>query len=183
MKKYQPVMDFPAHSKNAGAVTGLLWLMDSNVFERMNMATIVVFQAFTVESYINHLGFEAVGHWEEMERLPWKSKITILHKIVGADAEWGKDPLQFAGEIFKVRDKMAHGKPETVEGKFYTTEKEALTAFGTSAMEPDWYRKIDKDWVRKSRSRFDELMGYLAVLLGKSSGDYQCGGEGRVVET
>jgi hypothetical protein len=179
-ERYQSYIEFPAHSKNFGAVSSLLLLMDSNVFERMNFPMIVVFEAFSVESYVNHLGFLTVDHWEEVERLPWRSKISILHKIAGVEANWGEDPLQFASQIFKVRDKMAHGKPEVAYGSIHATHDEAESELSLENIQPDWYKEIDRKWIKASKGRLQKLMKYLAKISGQPPMEYMVGGHGGV---
>jgi hypothetical protein len=83
---------------------------------RIELTPIVVFLAFSIESYLNSIGARKLNIWEELERLSWRKKIAILHKTAGRTLEWGKEPLQFATEVFALRDRLAHGKPERIVG-------------------------------------------------------------------
>jgi hypothetical protein len=99
-----------------------------------------------------------------LERLSWKNKIAILHKTVGKSPVWGKDPLQFANEVFSLRDKLAHGKSERVVGPKFRTHAEAAQYKTVQSCTPicspsgtgklQWYRKITKDWVMEAKERF-----------------------------
>lgn len=182
MKKYQPHMEFPAHGKNMQSVSKMLWLLESNISDHYPYTSLVVFEAFTIESYLNTLGWESIEFWSELERLPWKKKVDILHVNSGKKANWSQEPLQFATEIFQIRDKLAHGKPEKVKGDFYATYEEAHNTFGTHILEPKWYKKIDKKWILESRVRFDSLMKYLSDISGHTNEPYTSGGDFRVLE-
>ena len=182
MKKYQPYCNFPAHAKNIEALSRMLWLMDSDISNHFSLTPIVVFEAFTIESYLNTLGSEHIEIWDELERLPWKKKISILHKIAKKTPDWGNQPLQFASEVFQIRDRLAHGKSERVEGQLYDTEQKAINVLGTTEMEPEWFRRIDKEWIISSKSKLDSLMRYLSNLYNYPPLAYQSGGDGGVIE-
>jgi len=127
MKKYQPYCDFTAHGKNIKSLFKKFRLFDSNILDHIELTTIVVFEAFTIESYINTIGSDNIKIWDELERLPWKKKISIIHKDAGKEMNWGNDSLQFAQEVFDIRDRLAHGKPQKIHGEMYLTHEEAKT--------------------------------------------------------
>lgn len=133
---------------------------------------IVVFIAFSIESYLNSLGARAIPFWEEMERLPWKAKLNALHSVSGKEPTWGQEPLQFAQEVFRLRDRLAHGKPERVVGPKVPdhTGPEALLV--GEQLQPDWYKSINRDWVMQAKERFRILMTYLGALFGHHQSDH-----------
>lgn len=181
MKQYQPYCDFPAHGKNIEALSRMLWLLSGNNSYPFPLTPIVVFEAFTIESYVNTLGAEKIEIWDDLERLPWKKKISILHKMAKKTPDWGKEPLQFATEVFQIRDCLAHGKPERVEGKLFNTQQEAINVLGTHEMEPEWFKKIDIKWILDSKERLDNLMRYLAGLNDSPPLGYMSGASGGVI--
>jgi len=182
MKRYQPYCDFPAHGKNIAALSKMLWMLNSNIADHFEFTPIVVFEAFTIESYLNTIGSEHVVIWDELERLPWKKKISVLHKLAGRKEDWGKEPLQFAKEVFQIRDRLAHGKPERIEGKMFSTREEAEKVLGTMEMEPDWYKKITKQWCIDSKDRFENLMVYLGGLYNFKHIGHRMAASGGVIE-
>jgi len=143
---------------------------------RIELTPIVVFLAFSIESYLNSSGARKVDIWEELERLTWRKKIAILHKTAGMAPEWGKDPLQFAHEVFALRDRLAHGKPERIVGPKFRTEAEAARYVGGSelnrGLQPEWYTEITQDWVMKAKERFRLLMMYLGGLFSLHESDH-----------
>ena len=172
MRYYQARSRFTAQSVAVSALMSMYDLMEQDEHVRLPLTPVVVFLAFSVESYLNSIGARVMPGWDEMERLPWRSKVNILHSVVRREPDWGKGPLQFAAEVFRLRDKLAHGKPEDVLGPRELTEGgPTKLAFG-SVMLPEWFRAIDREWVFKAKDRFKELMLYLGSLFDLYELDY-----------
>jgi len=131
-----------------------------------------ILMAFSIESYINNIGASHIEIWDQLERLPWKNKLAILHKERKRIPEWQHYPLQFATEIFRLRDRLAHGKAELIEGPSFASRQEAIDFAQDGNVEPEWISKIDETWLREARRRFDELMEYLSLLFGSSPTSY-----------
>jgi hypothetical protein len=150
--------------------------LERDASSQIELTPIVVFLAFSIESYLNSIGGRTLSFWDELERLPWKNKIAILHEAAGKSPEWGKDPLQFASEVFSLRDRLAHGKPERVVGPKFRTEVEAVQYLNSHdvnpALQPEWYTRITKDWVMRAKERFRLLMLYLGGLFGLHESDH-----------
>lgn len=146
--------------------------LESGTPKRMELTPLVVFLAFSIESYLNSIGARKLEIWDELERLNWKKKVTILHKTAGKSPDWGKDPLLFATEVFALRDKLAHGKPERVVGPVFTDQAQALRYQDNPNLQPEWYAKITKDWVMEAKKRFRLLMIYLGELFDFHESDH-----------
>lgn len=149
--------------------------------QRIELTPIVVFLAFSVESYLNSLGARYVVIWDEVERLPWRNKVQILFETAGRTPEWGQEPLQFATEVFKLRDKLAHGKPEKVLGPVVRDLKEANDLLNSSELQPDWYQDITKEWVLQAKERFRLLMTHLGQLFGRHESDHLLKATGGII--
>jgi hypothetical protein len=176
MTTYQPYSDFTAQSRTVAALMSMYGQLEPGGTSRVELTPIVVFVAFSIESYLNSIGARKLDIWEELERLPWRKKIVILHKTAGRAPLWGKDPLQFATEVFALRDRLAHGKPERIVGPKFRTEAEAARYLGgpqlNSALQPDWYTGITEDWVMTAKERFRLLMVYMGGLFGFHESDH-----------
>ena len=171
MKTYQPFTDFTAQSKTVSALMFMYALVERDSAARIEPTPIVVFLAFAIESYLNSIGARQLEIWDELERLPWKKKVKILHKTAGRSINWGEDPLQFATEVFALRDKLAHGKPERVVGPVINNQDDA-NRFPTQELQPDWYNQITREWVMGGKERFRLLMIYLGGLFGFHESDH-----------
>ena len=176
MTTYQPYSNFTAQSRTVSALMSMYAQLEGGVSSRVELTPIVVFLAFSIESYLNSIGARKLTIWDELERLPWKSKVVILHKTAGKSAEWDKDPLQFASEVFALRDRLAHGKPERVLGPIFRTKAEATQYLNRPVLSPDlqpeWYTRITVDWVMRAKERFRLLMIYLGGLFGLHGSDH-----------
>lgn len=83
----------------------------------LNLQAATVFFAFTFEAYLNHVGAEEIQFWDEIERISYKNKLTVLSKQLGFAKDLSKPPLQVILELFKLRDALAHGRTETTTVK------------------------------------------------------------------
>ena len=104
--------------------------------------------------------------------MPWKTKLLILHDVAACEPIWGKDPLQFVSDLFSIRDKLAHGKAETVLGPPFPTEIDAEAWENQRNIKPDWLAKVDRAWITSARRKHDEFMVYLATMCGVAPLDY-----------
>jgi hypothetical protein len=176
MTTYQPYSNFTAQSRTVSALMSMYAQLEGAVAPHVELTPIVVFLAFSIESYLNSIGARTLTIWDELERLPWRNKITILHRTASKSPEWGRDPLQFVTEIFALRDKLAHGKPERIVGPVFTTEREADRYLSNPTLSPDlqpeWYTKITREWVMIAKERFRLLMIYLGGLFGFHDSDH-----------
>lgn len=76
------------------------------------MATIL-FCAFTLEAYLNHLGKVKIPSWEKIERkLGPKEKLYLLIDVMKHAVDESRRPYQTLKDMFRLRDALAHGKTE-----------------------------------------------------------------------
>lgn len=155
--------------------------LERNPEQKVELTPIVVFLAFSIESYLNSIGARKIIVWDELERLPWKQKVSILHKAANRTPDWGREPLQFASEVFKLRDKLAHGKPERVVGSVTRDAAEADRHAKSDNLQPEWYTSITRDWVLQAKERFRMLMIYLGSLHGLNESDHLLSATGGVL--
>jgi hypothetical protein len=169
---YQAYSDFTAQSANIQTLMAMLSDLDKSNDSAVRVIPIVVFMAFSIEAYINSVGARAIPYWGELERLPWKKKLGILHQAAGKTAKWGEGDLQFASSVFNLRDNLAHGKPERVVGPIFETYEEAYEHRQLNRLEPVWWAKLNKAWAVKARVQFNELMKYVAALHSLHESDH-----------
>lgn len=183
-KKYRVYSDFTAQGKNFQVFSAFLYRFENKQISNHELPALVVFAAFTIESYLNSLGSRNIPYWEDLERLPWRNKVRIIFKDASAELNWGEDPLQFATEVFGLRDKLAHGKPERVISQYFDTYDEACAhlrdPYGLN-LRPPWLVKIESDWTSDFRVRFENLMSYLAQVGCRNSFDYCVSANGGIL--
>lgn len=143
---------------------------------------VVVFMAFTIEAYVNNLGFRHFHDWSEKERKPWKEKLKLLHSRQSKTAEWQSLPLAFAKELFEIRDRLAHGKPERVNGPSFDLMGIAQDHITSSDFDPDWFTSLGPAWYSNAKEQFFILMEYLAELHNLSPTDYLHASTNRAIQ-
>lgn len=169
---YQPYSDFTAQSRTVSALMSMYAQLERNSSVRPELTPIVVFLAFAIESYLNSVGARQLEIWDELERLPWKKKVVILHKTAKKPIDWSKDPLLFATEVFSLRNKLAHGKAERVVGPAFKSQMDANQLLNSQDLQPAWYSNITREWVMEAKERFRLLMIYLGGLFGLHESDH-----------
>ncbi len=155
--------------------------LERNPEQMVELTPLVVFLAFSIESYLNSIGARKIIIWDELERLPWKQKVSILHRTANRTPDWSREPLQFALEVFKLRDKLAHGKPERVVGPVTRDAAEADRLAKSSNLQPEWYASITREWVLQAKERFRMLMIYLGSLYGLHESDHLLAATGGIL--
>lgn len=76
----------------------------------------IVFSAFSLEAYLNHVGERKVEFWEEIEKITPMQKLKVLYSCLGMKFDSSRRPIQTVNQIFKFRNFMAHGRTENIEG-------------------------------------------------------------------
>jgi len=79
-------------------------------YESMNA---ILYSAFTLEAFINHLGASGISFWRVIERpLRVREKLDVLCSVLKLVPDFGARPFQSLTEAFKFRDLIVHGKTE-----------------------------------------------------------------------
>ncbi|WP_415880735.1 hypothetical protein [Methylomonas sp. TEB] len=173
MQTFRATATFTAQSHLIAALHRLYNAVDRTQKSPADLLPIVVFMAFSIEAYLNQLGVQQrVFRDDPQNKLQWKQKFELLHQHCGKTAIWGHEPLQFARAIFDLRDRLAHGRRDTVIGPDFSSQQDADEFIVNDEMEPEWFKEIDSDWLDKSAAKFETLMEYLAKLHGLSPTDY-----------
>jgi hypothetical protein len=101
----------------------------------------VLFCAFTLEGYLNHVGTLKMRSWDILERkLSWREKLDLISRELNATFDRGRRPFQTMVEAFAFRDLLAHGKStfdEEFAGKYFLG-----THGDDSYLDPEWLKKF-----------------------------------------
>jgi hypothetical protein len=76
----------------------------------------LVFSAFTVEAYLNHVGERKIEYWGEIEKIEPLAKLKVLYSHLRLKFDPSARPIQTIKQLFKFRNFVAHGKTETISG-------------------------------------------------------------------
>lgn len=173
MEKYRPYMEFTAQGQAFQALMVMISHLEKRPHSQAELLPVIVFMAFTVEAYLNSLGARHVEFWDQIERIPWRKKVEVLHLHAGQKANWGDKPLQYAAELFSLRDRLAHGKPELVHGPVCISRMEAEAKLNGDMLDPPWFKRISGPWLGAARGSFHDLMRHLSELYSLEPADHQ----------
>lgn len=102
-----------------------------------NLISCLIFSAFTLEAYFNHLGKLRNKDWDKVERkIPKAKKYKIFTEQLGVKIKLDQRPYSSILELFQFRDTMAHGK-SSVE---YVCQEMELP------LTPPFHFDIGPDW-------------------------------------
>ena len=91
-------------------------LAKSDPSARLNhIVTSMLFDAFTLEAYMNHLGALRFSFWPPLKRkLSTREKLDVVCADLGFQPDFGRRPWQTLGFIFKLRSLLVHAQTETL---------------------------------------------------------------------
>jgi hypothetical protein len=70
----------------------------------------LVFTAFTLEAYLNHVGHKLFQCWNDLERLGPNEKLHLIAEHIGLEIQKDRRPWQVMKDLFGFRNDIAHGK-------------------------------------------------------------------------
>jgi hypothetical protein len=121
----------------------------------------VVFCAFTVEGYLNHIGALRVKSWNLLERkLSWHEKLEFLSRELNTTFDRGRQPFQALVEAFAFRDRLAHGKSvldEVFSGHYVLGGHDR-----DSYLDPEWLKKFES--LDKAKAVLEDMDSALVQL-------------------
>ena len=96
---------------NIGATHMLELAEASEEGQLYNAASCIVFSAFTLEAYFNHLGAQLYDDWSKKERkLSKLKKYKLFCSEFNIEPNFENKPYSSIPALFSFRDTMAHGK-------------------------------------------------------------------------
>ena len=116
----------------------------------------LVFSAFALEAFLNHVGAHTFQTWNDLESLTPRAKIDVVCEKLGLAPEWGSLPWQIVPEIIGFRNKIAHGKNAllTFEQTVSTDEYETLLHKFLTA---DWQHYATENNAVRVRAQLERL--------------------------
>lgn len=70
----------------------------------------LIFTAFTLEAFLNHIGQSIFKCWNDLEQLSPTRKLNLIAEKLEIEKDDGKRPFQTVCKLFKFRNDVAHGK-------------------------------------------------------------------------
>jgi len=129
-----------------------------------HLMTSMLFCAFTIEAFLNHVGDKIFPFWEPLkERLRPRDKLDVLKVALSFEPDFGRRPFQTFRSIFRFRNLLVHAQTETLitEGDFILTD-------GGSFPEPltEWEKLLSIDHARRFLDDTKEMVALIAKAAG-----------------
>lgn len=87
---------------------------------RHGRVAVIVFAAFAVEGFLNHLGDEHGPFWKKKQRLSPRRKLLSLAERRELQVDWTKEPWLSFTEAFETRNMLAHPRTEELRRQYET---------------------------------------------------------------
>ena len=121
----------------------------------------IVFSAFAVEAVLNEIGAEHIADWDVGS--DWETKLCGVAAAVGYCIERGQRPCQSVKAAFKLRNAMAHAKPQAPTPRYRPPHDaqgwidEGLTSEKARRIYDDCVKLMRALWAAADRS--EEVFG------------------------
>lgn len=116
----------------------------------------IVFTAFSLEAFLNHVGEALFKSWLELEKLTPKGKIDVIAEKLGIAVDYGSMPWQIVPEIIGVRNKIAHGKNELLQDERMLTVDTYDEKMGEILRAP-WQNYATQKSAERAREKVEEI--------------------------
>jgi len=90
----------------------------------------LIFTAFTLEAYLNHIGQRIFKCWNDLEQLSPSRKLNVIAEKLEVEKDDGKRPFQTVSKLFKFRNDIAPGKSVPVKHEKQSVVQENIRPYG-----------------------------------------------------
>jgi len=105
---YLRTISWACHKRAKESIKGRNLLISSSM----------VFTAFSIEAYLNHLGSNVTDFWDSVERkLSPREKLDLISSILKIKIDYGSRPFQTFVNMFAFRNALAHGSTEILSAE------------------------------------------------------------------
>lgn len=127
----------------------------------------LIFTAFTLEAFLNHIGQSIFKCWNDLEQLSPSRKLNLIAEKLGIKKDDGKRPFQTVSELFKFRNDVAHGKTVSLksENKIVFVD-DKLNQHLQGSLQTQWQNYCNLKNTKRAREDVEEICG----IIHKNSG-------------
>lgn len=126
----------------------------------------LVFTAFTLEAYLNHIGPKVFECWGDLERLAPREKLNKVAEKLQVGIDYGMRPWQVMKHLFGFRNDIAHGKSEIIKTDalvpFHKFSDDHFDKFSRT----DWEKYCSKENAKKAREDVEKIIHALYAAGG-----------------
>ncbi|MCK4846585.1 MAG: hypothetical protein KAS88_02855 [Deltaproteobacteria bacterium] len=131
----------------------------------------LIFAAFTLEAYLNHVGYlgkEKISSWEDFEKLSPRKKLNkILYKY-NINQNKSERPFETIEKLFDFRNDLAHGKSVYMEKEelvSWKSQEESLLG-RTVTLKTEWEKYCSEESAAEAREDVEKIM----LLIDEEAG-------------
>lgn len=129
----------------------------------------LLFTAFALEAYLNHLGPHLFKSWETFERkLTPSDKLTLLCEHLKLDLNWSARPWQTIKDLMRYRNTVAHGRGEKLVEEYKDTVEHYQIRFHEVPL-AKWESYGSEEMALRARADVEDIVN----RLHKQGGDPQ----------
>lgn len=127
----------------------------------------IVFAAFALEGYLNHIGARLFACWEELDRsLSPEAKLALICERLSLPVKKGHRPWQTVARAIRVRNMLAHGKTIPIGDEYIEEYSEGYEPPRPPHILTDW----EQSATRENTARVHEDIRAVADQLQAASG-------------
>jgi hypothetical protein len=131
----------------------------------------LVFTAFTLEAYLNHIGPKIFQCWTDLERLGPREKLNVISEHLGVTVNNGHRPWQIIKKLYGFRNEIAHGKSVVVQFEEVIPLDKHNDELIRKFVKTDWENFCTEENAQKAREDVGKII-YFLHEAGKSEDDY-----------
>jgi hypothetical protein len=125
----------------------------------------IVFTAFTLEAFVNHIGENIFTSWDDLEKLSPKGKINIICDKLGIKVDYGILPWQIIPEIIGIRNKIAHGRNRLLKEETIIPHNDAYEEVRHKFLLADWQKYATQENAERARAEIEKV---LKIIFNKA---------------
>jgi hypothetical protein len=126
----------------------------------------LVFTAFALEAYLNHIGAILFKSWETIERkLTPNEKLTLICEHLKIDMDWSARPWQTVKALMRYRNSLAHGRGDKLTEQW----EDSIEHYAAKLHEQiltEWERYASADTAIQARSDVEDIVHRLHKQSG-----------------
>lgn len=108
-----------------------------------------VMLAFSFEAYLNFMGAKYIGHWNELA--DYSTKFNKVFQYLKIAPDWSKRPYSSVSAMKRLRNMLAHGKPEKVEVEKEFVDKADGQKGKKISLSGDWEKLCSPEVIARAR--------------------------------
>jgi hypothetical protein len=136
----------------------LKYAQEEEKYRLYNCMIVMVFSAFALEAYINHLGEKYIHDWERYEKKKFKDKLKHVFLTTSYTTKLESKPFCYIDEIFDYRKQIVHGRTEKIINR-----QKLIIGDIPKLPETEWQKHTNLMNAEKFRNRVEEIIEKLSL--------------------